>query len=430
MSNIRRYEFDVVIAGGGPAGMAAAYAAAESSRVAIVDENPALGGQIWRNSLHEPGSPQAHVWRRRVEERKISFLSALRIFAAHANGCLHAESHEGACEIRYNKLILATGAKEQFLPFPGWTLRGVTGAGGLQALAKSGWPIANKRIVIAGSGPLLLAVAAYLQQHGAHVLTICEQATLPQLAGFSFALMSHPHKLTEALRYRGALSGVPYKLGWWPLAAHGRDEHLQSVTITNGHCRLEIRCDLLACGFHLVPNLELPSLLGCQVTDQGVTVNSLQQTSLPSVYCAGENTGIGGLDKSLIEGEIAGYASSGQMVKAQALLFKRHRAIRFSQAMHRAFALRTELRHLCQPETLVCRCEDVPYSRLAGHTSWRAAKLRTRCGMGPCQGRVCGSATNFLFGWQVESIRPPAVPVRVGTLAAVNTIPPATQQGE
>uniref|UniRef100_A0A7V4XTZ3 NAD(P)/FAD-dependent oxidoreductase n=1 Tax=Acidobacterium capsulatum TaxID=33075 RepID=A0A7V4XTZ3_9BACT len=423
MNSNQNSTFDVVVAGGGPAGMAAACAAAGTSRVAILDENPELGGQIWRNSVHALESPLAQQWRRKIDERNITFLAGHRIFAAPERGLLHAEGPDGFSEIRYNHLILATGAREQFLPFPGWTLRGVTGAGGLQALVKSGLTVANKRIVLAGSGPLLLAVAAYLQQHGAHVLAICEQASLSRLAGFSLALLTHPGKIAEGLRYRGALSQVPYKPGWWPIMAHGRKGQLRAVTISNGHRQIEISCDLLACGFHLVPNLELPALLGCEITDHGVSVNALQQTSIPGVYCAGESTGIGGLEKSLIEGEIAGLASSGQYERAQALRFKRSHALRFATEMRRAFALREELRHLCQPDTLVCRCEDIPYERLNGHTSWRAAKLHTRCGMGPCQGRVCGSAAHFLFGWQANSIRPPVLPVQVGTLAGTRTIP-------
>jgi hypothetical protein len=67
---------------------------------------------------------------------------------------------------------------------------------------------------------------------------------------------------------------------------------------------------------------------------------------------------------------------------------------------------------------VICRCEDVRYSRLQQCGSWRAAKLHTRCGMGPCQGRVCGPATQFLFGWNPESVRPPVFPARVESLAA------------
>ena len=98
--------------------------------------------------------------------------------------CLLAEDSTVFCELRYEKLVLATGARERFLPFPGWTLPNVMGAGGLQAMVKSGLPIRGKRVIVAGTGPLLLAVAAYLRKHGAEIPVICEQASWSSLARF------------------------------------------------------------------------------------------------------------------------------------------------------------------------------------------------------------------------------------------------------
>ncbi len=149
---------------------------------------------------------------------------------------------------------------------------------------------------------------------------------------------------------------------------------------------------------------------------QHALVDELQQTSIEKVFCAGECTGIGGLDLSLVEGEIAGYAASGQTNRARRLFPARENARRFARSLETAFALRDELKHLPEPDTIVCRCEDVPFHKLKNALSFRAAKLHTRCGMGPCQGRVCGPATEFLFGWRTESIRPPVFPARVGSL--------------
>jgi hypothetical protein len=147
-----------------------------------------------------------------------------------------------------------------------------------------------------------------------------------------------------------------------------------------------------------------------------VVVDDLQRSSLENVFCAGEATGIGGVDLALVEGEIAGYAASGQIDRARALFGKRSRARRFASNLNRAFALRNELKLLPEPDTFVCRCEDVTFKRLKNAASFRAAKLHTRCGMGPCQGRVCGPAADFLFGWRTESVRPPIFPARVGSL--------------
>jgi NADPH-dependent 2,4-dienoyl-CoA reductase/sulfur reductase-like enzyme len=153
-----------------------------------------------------------------------------------------------------------------------------------------------------------------------------------------------------------------------------------------------------------------------------VTVNEWQQSSVPQVYCAGECTGIGGVDLSLVEGEIAGYASCGKQDLARRLFRKRDKARKFARNLSKAFALREELKALSQGDTPVCRCEDVSYGKLKNLPSFRAAKLHTRCGMGPCQGRICGPAADFLFGWRVESVRPPIFPARIGSLAVEEAI--------
>ena len=412
-------ETEVLIIGAGPAGIAAAYQAAKSGKqVCVVDDNPAPaspGGQIWRADQAKPSSPEAREWFERLKSVSINFVHGARIFAQPKAECLLAETATGACELRFEKLILATGARERFVPFPGWTLPGVTGAGGLQALAKSNYPVAGKRIVVAGSGPLLMAVAAYLKKRGAEILLVAEQAGWNRLLRFGVALLGQPSKIVQAVSLKKQLAGVSYLPGCWPVAAKGKDK-LEAVTLRRGNKTWDIECDLLACGFYLVPNVELAAMLGCTIESGAVAVNDFQQTSLPGVYSAGETTGVGGLELSLVEGQIAGLAAAGREDSARALLAERARQQRFAEVLNRTFALREELRALPTAETLVCRCEDVSFERLQRQTSWREAKLQTRCGMGPCQGRICGAATEFLFGWGVESVRPPIFPVRLENL--------------
>jgi hypothetical protein len=158
-------------------------------------------------------------------------------------------------------------------------------------------------------------------------------------------------------------------------------------------------------------------LLGCEVAEGAVSVDEFQQTTVPQVYSAGESTGIGGLELSIVESEIAGFAAAGKLEDARRLFPQRAKQRRFADLLNRTFALRDELKTLAAPETIVCRCEDVVFDRLRAHSSWRTAKLQTRCGMGPCQGRICGSAVEFLFDWKAESVRPPILPVRVESLA-------------
>jgi NADPH-dependent 2,4-dienoyl-CoA reductase/sulfur reductase-like enzyme len=292
----------------------------------------------------------------------------------------------------------------------------VTGAGGLQALVKSGLSVAGKSVVVAGSGPLLLAVAAFLRGKGATIRLVAEQAPRRKVARFGLGLARSPGKLIQASGLMWALRGVSFRPGCWPAAASGAGR-LERVTISDGRSRWDVPCDYLACGFGLVPNAELPRLLGCATRDGVVVVDEGQRTTVPEVFCAGEATGIGGLEKSLVEGRIAGYVAGGRPDLTERWLPARRRARAFAASLDRAFSLRDELKALPQPETIICRCEDVTYGRLRAHDGPRAAKLQARCGMGPCQGRVCGPALGFLLGWLADSVRPPSSATRLGSLA-------------
>jgi NADPH-dependent 2,4-dienoyl-CoA reductase/sulfur reductase-like enzyme len=414
------FQFEVVVVGAGPAGMAAACAAAAGGRrVAIVDDTPWLGGQIWRGEQARPKHAQARLWLARLRDSGATVLDRTSVVAAPAEHLLLAEHPDGAREISWEKLILATGARELFLPFPGWTLPGVIGPGGLQALVKQGWPIAGKRVVLCGTGPLLLAVADGLQQHGAKIVSIAEQAPLGRVVEFGLKLLRHPAKVAQGLGIRTRLWGVPFRCGVWPLKAEG-GTRVRCVTLTDGRKTWSETCDVLACGFHLVPNVELPLALGCELKGGFVAVDQWQATSVADVFCAGEPTGIGGAECALTEGQIAGFAAAGQPARAEALFGQRHAWHAFRAALAKTYALRDELKLLATDETLLCRCEDVPLGRVRQLGGWREAKLLSRCGMGACQGRVCGAATKFLLGWGMESVRPPVLPARVKSLITTN----------
>jgi NADPH-dependent 2,4-dienoyl-CoA reductase/sulfur reductase-like enzyme len=416
---------EVLVIGAGPAGITAATTAAmHGQQVLLLDDNLAPGGQIWREATTAQPEDPDDAKRKTMLALRVSgarVFSGWRVFDAPRPQTLRAirdsDSDVHTTDISYEHLVLATGARERFLPFPGWTLPGVFGAGGLQALARGGFSVTGKRIVIAGTGPLLLAVAAHLRQMGGRVTTIAEQASRRQLARFSASLSRRPGRLIEVLQYRAASGGSSYRSGCWPLAALGKAK-LDAVRLTDGQRIWEEPCELLACGFHLVPNTELASLLGCALHDGFITVDDVQLTSISNVFAAGEPTGIAGLESALLTGTIAGLAAARKLEEAKALLPRRKKMQRFAEQLQAAFALRPELLTLAQPDTIVCRCEDVTYGTLAPYENWTDAKLQTRCGMGPCQGRVCGPATEALFGWRTSSIRPPLFPVPLSAMAA------------
>ena len=416
---------EILVVGSGPAGItAAAIAATHGRQVLLLDDNLAPGGQIWREATTGQEENSDKVKRKTLLALRVSgarVFSGWSVFDAPRPGTVRAiyenYSSTHTADIAYERLVLATGARERFLPFPGWTLPGVFGAGGLQALARGGYAVAGKRIVVAGSGPLLLPVAAHLRQMGARVTTVAEQASRRQLASFSAFLSRQPAKLIEGLQYRAATGGSIYRLGCWPLAALGT-EKVEGVRLTDGQRTWDEPCDLLACGFHLVPNTELAALLGCALRDGFIEVDEIQQTSVTDVFAAGEPTGIAGLESALLTGTIAGLAAAGKLEEAKALQPRRQKLERFRARLKTAFALRPELLALAQPDTIVCRCEDVTFEALKACDNWSDAKRQTRCGMGPCQGRVCGPATEALFAWRTSSVRPPLFPVPLSALGA------------
>lgn len=407
---------DVLIVGGGPAGMSAAMAASgnDDVRITVVDDNPRIGGQIWRAELGKIKSAEARQLVTLLDQQWVTVVNNASVFAHEAKSLL-AETPNGKLHIKFNKLILATGARERFLPFPGWTLPNVFGAAGLQALVKGGLSIQDKRIVVAGTGPLLLVVAEYLASKGAQIVAICEQTTNRKLDRFALGLWRSPSKIIQGVALRGKLRGVPYYRNAWVSAANGNSE-LQNVTIDHFGKTADVECDMLACGFHLVPNIELARLLGCMIVDGFVAVDKHQQTSVRDVYCAGEPTSIGGIAASVIEGKIAGFAATEQFKQANSLMRMRRKTTAFAKALDRAFELREELKTLAASSTLVCRCEDVQYGKLTEYDDFRIAKLQTRCGMGACQGRICGAAVEFLFGWNNRAVRPPIFPVKMENL--------------
>lgn len=415
--------FEVVVVGAGPGGMAAAAVAAEAGcRVCLLDDNPGLGGQVWRGFQRETAGDYPHgqtfaAWAERLRRTSCTVWQGWQAVEQPAAGVLRLERGGEVRDVAFGKLILATGARERLLPFPGWTLPGVMGVGGLQALVKGGLDARGKRVVLAGSGPLLLAVGAGLEGVGARVLEICEQAPLGRLARFGLSLAGHPDKLLEGARYRLKTRRAAYRTGCWVVSVEGRGR-AERVTLTDGQRQWTVECDWLGCAFHLVPNLELPRLLGCRVDEGFVTVDEMQRSSVADVACIGELTGIGGLEKAIVEGQIAGLCVVGREAEAKGLAGQRRKQMGFAKRLEQAFALRPELRGLANPATVVCRCEDVASGALQGCGSWREAKLHTRCGMGACQGRVCGSATEFLYGWKGAGGRPPVFPAVVGTLAA------------
>ncbi|EQB99764.1 NAD(P)/FAD-dependent oxidoreductase [Photorhabdus temperata] len=408
---------DVLVVGAGPAGLAAAQAAVQGQQsVILTDDNPNAGGQIWRQGPFHTLPPMAKRYLSVLSEDTLIYLPGCKVIAAD-NQYVIVETADKHQIIHYQRIILCTGAKEKLLPFPGWTLPGVTGAGGLQALIKNGLPMAGERVVIAGSGPLLLAVAETVKKAGGNVVGIIEQAPLHRLFSFGLRLIRWPEK------FRQAITLIPLKnyyknsmvLGM-ETSAEGR---LTGVYISNKGQQQKLSCTRLACGFGLRPNTELAQLLGCLLDGQGnIQADAWQQTTISGVYAAGECTGIGGSELALCEGFIAGFAASGEYALAEKWRQKRITWRRFATAAAQAFKLNKEITRALPPDTLICRCEDVRLKELESFQDWNSAKMATRCGMGACQGKICSAILHDIKHWAIPSPRIPLSPVSLETLTA------------
>ncbi len=473
---------DLAIVGAGPAGLAAAVTAAGLGlRVALLDAGDRPGGQFYRHPAPGLGAarPEAlhHGWadfatreaalRAHESAGRITYLPLHHVWAvvpadtggaadAAEAGCwdaapatqwiLHAVAghapEERAAAVTARAVLIATGAYERQLPFPGWTLPGVVGAGGAQAMLKSGLVLPGKRVVVAGSGPLLLAVAGSLAAAGATVPAVVEAAAYTAYAGRVPALLRNPGKLVEAAGYGGALARhhVLLLTRHAVTEAHGTDR-VEAVTVARldrnwrplpGTGR-RIPCDALAVGHGLVPQLELATGLGCATVRSAdgtvaLALDAEQRTSVPGIWSAGETGGIGGAQLAMIEGELAAHSVAGALPGAR-LTRRRARLRAFADAMAAAHRPGAGWTGWLRDDAVVCRCEEVPAGRIReaaedlGARDARTVKLLTRAGMGWCQGRMCGPAVAALAGEEAAADRRPlSCPVPLRQLAE---LPPA-----
>ena len=408
---------DLLVIGAGPAGLQAALAAAPSgARITVLDDNPAPGGQIWRSGPRHraPGACQG-LLDELARHPNVVLVSGASVVGLAGDRALLVETARQGWTQRFAQAVLCTGARERLLPFPGWTLPGVTGAGGLQALIKQGLDVRGQRIVIAGSGPLLLAAAASARRAGARVMHVAEQAAWAEVARFAAVLWRWPAKAWQA----ATLFDPGFRPGAMVVAAQGGGR-LQSVTLRTAGGDRQVPCERLACGWGLVPRTRLAQLMGCALDAQGaIAVDARQQTSVAGLYAAGECTGIGGNERARLQGRIAGYCATSTAEAPPALARGLAHWNRFATLVQDRFALREAATRLADATTLVCRCEDVALGALEDCDGWVQAKLQTRCGMGACQGRICGTAAQALRGWTPTPPRQLTGPARIATLAAL-----------
>ena len=464
-------ERKLVIVGGGPAGMCAAIEAAESDvECTILDEAPALGGQIYR-SMPEEFTPDEELRNSRdfargedlrrkfdaVADRVEVRLSTAVLGVFAEPGLRILCGRDDSCELlAASELIIATGAYDRPVAFPGWTLPGVMTAGGVQRLVKTMGVCPGQRALVAGTGPLLLVVANQLAKSGVEVVAVLEAGQRPGKIKAAGALLGHVNLIRDARDYFAGLRhhGIPVLYNHTVFRADGGDavESVDYGPVSADDWTPDFdqssrtKVDLLVVGYGFVPNTELTTLAGCQHRyDEGLggwvpVTDEHMCTTVPGVLAAGDGRGVAGSLVAAQEGRVAGIVAAqrlgalthavaaGRLRKPMKTLRSLARPRRYLDELSR---LRPGLAKLTDEQTLICRCEEVQRSEVdaaiaAGARDLQAVKLATRLGMGPCQGRFCGPAC-ALYMSGAHSMRaetcgrinpqPPVRPVTMGALA-------------
>lgn len=480
MSPHEEIAFSIAVIGAGPAGLAAAVAAAErGARVVVLDAGAQPGGQFWRHRpesvVTESDGHGHHGWKTYLDLRA-------RFDAAISRGLLRympntqvwmieredagrfvlrltpaTGSAIDTATVRADKLVSCSGGYDRQLPVPGWDLPGVMAAGGIQAFIKANGALPGKRFVVAGTGPFLLPVAANIAEAGGKVVAVCESASpanwLPHLGAASGV----PGKALEGAEYAAAFARhrIRYRTRTVVTEVLG-ESSASSVRIAKvdaegsviaGTDLLLEDVDVVGFGWGFTPQIELAVALGAatRIDADGslvCVVDGRQASNVPGLYLAGEVTGVGGAVLAVAEGLVAGAAAAnGEAPGAgTARQIRRHR--RFAGAMHRAHPVPEKWDEMLTDDTLVCRCEEVRHAEVAhardtlGATDARTMKSFTRAGMGWCQGRVCGFAVSCLSakgtedaGAEAASLaaiakRPVAAPLTLGEISTMDSRQP------
>jgi NADPH-dependent 2,4-dienoyl-CoA reductase/sulfur reductase-like enzyme len=449
---------ELAIIGGGPAGMAAAGLAAELGlETMLIDEQASPGGQIYKGiERSRPNSPlgadylSGRPLAAALRASRVEYRPGTTLWHIGPDGTLYLESGGRAEMLTARRVLLATGAIERPVPIPGWTLPGVMGAGAAQILLKSGDLVPEGRAVLAGQGPLLYLLAAQLTRAGAPPTALLE--TTPsenylEAARHLASLWPGRRMLIKGLRLISAVTraGIPVRRGVRGLRAVG-GRGIERVAWEGG----ELAADHLFLHEGVIPNVQASLALQLRHEwdeDQICWRPALDlwgQTSLPNIAIAGDGGGIAGADAAVLSGRLAALDAAVQLGRIGEPE-RDHRAAPIRAELDRQRALRPLLDRLYRPapsvlvpvedEVMVCRCEEVSVGRIRraaqlGASGPNQLKAFTRCGMGPCQGRICGPVVSAIIAdvlnkpiAEIGTYRPraPFKPITVGALADLDT---------
>jgi NADPH-dependent 2,4-dienoyl-CoA reductase/sulfur reductase-like enzyme len=441
----------VVIVGAGPAGVRAAETLALAGlQPILIDEAERPGGQIYRQppaGAVRPGIYGLEIRKAAGIHGVLAGLGAVdyrprtlvwNVFQDR----LDLLTIEGHGEQRFDRLILATGAMDRALPFPGWTLPGVFTLGGAQIALKSQGVSIGRRVALVGAGPLLPLVAHQYVGAGAQVVAVLDVTPFAPKLLQLLGLAAEPGTLAKGLWYtaRNRMQGLAAAYGVRAIRAEGKRQVEALIYKDAMGVEHRIACDAIGASCGLRSETQLADLAGCafvfdQVGRQWVPQRTGQgRSSVPAVYLAGDGAGIGGADAAELQGRrtaLAVLEDLGRPVDlAEAARLDRRlaRQARFRKALENAYPFPDHLLDDVADEEMVCRCEGITAGALREAARDKDAaeinrlKAFTRIGMGRCQGRVCGHAAAELLararGVGIESVgrlrgQPPVKPIPV-----------------
>ena len=413
----------VLIVGAGPAGTRAAETlVGHGVAPVVVDEGARSGGQIYRRPPEGFGRPATALYG--FEARKAQAVHAAldgirdridyrpnTLIWNIEDGVVQAFGPAGIERIESDAIILATGAMDRVIPFPGWTLPGVFTMGGSQVALKAQGCAIGDRVVFMGTGPLLYLVAYQYAHAGARVAAVLDTShagqAIPVLPGLLWGARTFAKGVWYMTWLRAA--GIPVRAGISPIAAEG-ESSLEAVRYRDRRGREHrVTCTGLGIGYSVKSEVQLAELAGCEMAFDPLAQQWLPQADEDgralkgSVYLAGDGAGVAGADAAEMRGRLAALAlltDKGVAIDRalQARLRARLRRImRFRNALERALPAPFHLARSLPDETVICRCEaitagDIRQGRALEPAEMNRAKAFTRVGMGRCQGRVCGPA--------------------------------------
>jgi len=448
--------YELLIVGGGPAGLAAAAeAAGRGIEVALVDERPSFGGQIFKQPGLRVRNARAlgrdHVRGRALieaaERSGARLLLETSCLTLRGTEAVLVTGREQARTVAAGRVLLAPGAHDRPVAFPGWTLPGVLTAGAAQTIVKAHRVTPGKRLLFAGSGPLALAFPAQLHHYGVNVVAALEAGPAPRpgdLARLAAAARGNVPLLRDAVRYRSELlrGRVPLRYRRIVVRAEGRDR-VEAVVHAAVDADWRVRpgseerveLDALCIGYGFFPSIELFRVAGCDLRydeDLGgpvVVVDGWQRTSVPGVLAAGDGTGVRGSYVAEDQGRLAVLGVAGDEAAAAPVRRRLEQRLRFQRALDRMYRVGPGIYELAAADTVICRCEEVHRAELDraidASPDINVVKTLTRAAMGLCQGRNCqrqiAALASSRHGVPIAELplATPRTPVRPTALAAI-----------